>query len=391
MKSSKYYTNKSLLVVIFSLLIFGLFIIYNSTAYYAQSTFGNPFRFVYLQTAWILVGLVCFIFFSNFSYKRLKAISFTLFVVSICFLLFLGFIGLVLCRSPDDAGILFAPCINGASRWFYFNPEPFPQAPFIGVLGFQPSELAKIAVIMYLSIQLSKFEKRKNSGLDPFVVYLVTTVIFSFLLLLQPNMSTAVLVFMIGSVVYFVSSYPLWPIMISTPILGILGIILIFTSEYRRARLLTLFGITSGGGYEAGYHIKQVLIALGSGGLFGLGFGQSRQKYQYLPEVASDSIFAIIGEEFGFIGTSVVILAFGYLIYLGLSISKKAPDMLGRMLAVGITSWIGLQFFINIAAMTKLMPLTGMPIPLISYGGSSMVFTLMGLGILRNIQKQIRD
>jgi len=391
MKSGNVKANRSLLIVIFSLLVFGLFIIYNSTAYYAQSAFGNPFRFVFLQTAWILAGLVGFIFFSNFDYKKLKHISFVLFVISMGFLLFLGFIGLVLCRSPESAGILFTPCINGASRWFYFNPEPLPALPYFGVLGFQPSELAKLAIILYLSTQLSKFEKIKNPESDPFIVYMVTTVIFSFLLLLQPNMSTAVLVFMIGSVLYFVSGYPLLPILISTPILGVLGVILTFTTEYRRARLLTLLGVTSGSGYETGYHIKQVLIALGSGGLLGLGFGQSRQKYQYLPEVASDSIFAIIGEEFGFMGTSIIILVFGYLIYLGLSISKKAPDMLGRMLAAGITSWIGLQFFINIAAMTKLIPLTGMPIPLISYGGSSMIFTLIGLGVLRNIQKQVKD
>ncbi len=391
MKSGNVKESRSLLIVIFSLLVFGLFIIYNSTAYYAQSTFGNPFRFVFLQSAWILAGLVGFIFFSNFDYKRLKTISFVLFVISIGFLMFLGFIGLVLCRNPESVGILFAPCINGASRWFYFNPEPLPALPYFGVLGLQPSELAKLAIILYLSTQLSKFEKIKNPELDPFIVYLVTTIIFSFLLLLQPNMSTAVLVFMIGSVLYFVSDYPIWPIIISTPIIGALGIILTLTTEYRRARLLTLLGITSGSGYEAGYHIKQVLIALGSGGIFGLGFGQSRQKYQYLPEVASDSIFAIIGEEFGFMGTSIVILVFGYLIYLGLRISKKAPDMLGRMLATGITSWIGLQFFINIAAMTKLIPLTGMPIPLISYGGSSMIFTLTGLGVLRNIQKQVKD
>lgn len=391
MKSGNVKESRSLLIVIFSLLVFGLFIIYNSTAYYAQSTFGNPFRFVFLQSAWILAGLVGFIFFSNFDYKRLKTISFVLFVISIGFLMFLGFIGLVLCRNPESVGILFAPCINGASRWFYFNPEPLPALPYFGVLGLQPSELAKLAIILYLSTQLSKFEKIKNPEFDPFIVYLVTTIIFSFLLLLQPNMSTAVLVFMIGSVLYFVSDYPIWPIIISTPIIGALGIILTLTTEYRRARLLTLLGITSGSGYEAGYHIKQVLIALGSGGIFGLGFGQSRQKYQYLPEVASDSIFAIIGEEFGFMGTSIVILVFGYLIYLGLRISKKAPDMLGRMLATGITSWIGLQFFINIAAMTKLIPLTGMPIPLISYGGSSMIFTLTGLGVLRNIQKQVKD
>ena len=338
-----------------------------------------------------MVGLLGFAFFSNYDYRKLRFVSFVMFAVSIGLLIILGLIGLVLCRTPEDAGLIFAPCINGASRWLYLNPAPFPPIPYLGVLSFQPSELAKLAIILYLSTQLSKFEDKKYQKTDPFVVYLTTTLSFAFLLLLQPNMSTAVLVFLIGSVIYFVSSYPLLPFLISTPLIGLLGVILMLTSQYRRARLLTLLGLSADSGYEAGYHIKQILIALGSGGIFGLGFGQSRQKYQYLPEVASDSIFAIIGEEFGFIGASIIILVFAYLIYLGLDIAKKAPDSLGRMLATGITSWIGLQFFINIAAMTKLIPLTGMPIPLISYGGSSMLFTLMGLGILRSVQKAAKD
>ncbi|MFC1756290.1 FtsW/RodA/SpoVE family cell cycle protein [Patescibacteria group bacterium] len=389
MKNNKIFANKSFFILIFSLLVFGLFIIYNSTAYFSQSTFGNPFRFVILQLVWIGVGLVGFSIFSNLDYKKLKSISFLLFITSIVLLVILGFVGTFFCKSPDDTGTIFAPCLNGASRWFYINPKPLPELPFFGVIGLQPSELAKLTIILYLAAQLSKFENKKGKNLDPFVVYIVTSLLFAFLLLLQPNMSTAVLVFMIGSVIYWVSGYSSLPLLIATPIMGILGVLLMFTSDYRRARLLTLLGVTPEVDYEAGYHIKQIMIALGSGGFFGLGFGQSRQKYQYLPEVASDSIFAIIGEEFGFVGTTVVILAFGYLIYLGYNIAQKAPDKLGRMLAAGITSWIGLQFFINVAAMTKLIPLTGMPIPLISYGGSSMVFTLIGLGVLRNIQKQV--
>ncbi len=388
MRSSRFVTDKSLILVIVSLLVFGLVIIYNSTAYFSQSTFGNPFRFVFLQLVWVVIGMIGFIFFSNFDYRKLKKISFTFFVLSLFFLVVLGFVGVFLCRSPQDAGVIFAPCINGASRWFYFNPDPLPQIPLVGVLGFQPSEFAKLGVILYLSLQLAGFEKRKKAGRDPFMVYLVTSLLFSSLLILEPNMSTAILIFLIGTVIYFVSGYSLKPLLIASPIIGVLGFLLTISSEYRRERLLTLFGLGSGESLEAGYHIKQILIALGSGGLFGLGFGQSRQKFQYLPEVASDSIFAIIGEEFGFLGTVSVVIVFAYLIYLGLSIAGKAGDLAGRLLAVGITSWIALQFFINVAAMTKLIPLTGIPIPLISYGGSSVFFTLLALGILRNVQKQ---
>jgi cell division protein FtsW len=220
------------------------------------------------------------------------------------------------------------------------------------------------------------------------MVYLVVAGLVSFLVLMQPSMTAAALIFLIASLMYFSSGAPIIKQLITMPVLGILSIIFMLTSSYRRDRLLTLLGYNSGSDLSLGYHIKQVLIALGSGGLMGVGFGQSRQKFQYLPEVSSDSIFAIIGEEMGFIGTVFVIVLFSVLIYKGFSIAKKAPDLLGRLLAVGITSWIGLQFFINIAAMTKLIPLTGVPIPLISYGGSSLFFSLMGLGVLANVGRK---
>lgn len=381
-------SDKKLVIMIFVLLTFGLVVIYNATAYFSQSALQSAFRFVSLQLVWILIGLIGFFFFARYDYKKLGMLSFILFVCTSVILLVLGFVGVFVCTAETSTGIGFVPCINGASRWFYINPPPFPAVPFVGVVGFQPGELAKLVIILYLATQLSKFERNKASAHDPFIVYLVTSLFFALLLFFQPNMSTAVLVFLIGSVVYFASDFSIIPQLVSMPILGSLGFLVMLTSDYRRERFLTLIGINSGDSQAAGYHIKQILIALGSGGLFGVGFGQSRQKYQYLPEIASDSIFAIIGEEFGFIGTLSVLLAFGYLIFLGITIAKSAPDMLGRMLATGIISWIGIQFFINVAAMTKLIPLTGVPMPLISYGGSSMVISLVGLGILQNIQRQ---
>jgi cell division protein FtsW len=236
---------------------------------------------------------------------------------------------------------------------------------------------------LYLAVQLSKnIEKHK----DLFMVYIIVSALLSGLILLQPNMSTAIMVFALGTIVYFVSGAPLKPIIIMVPIMLILVGAVTMTSPYRRQRLMSLF---SGDSSENGtsYHVKQALVALGSGGVTGVGLGQSKQKYQYLPEVASDSIFAIIGEEFGFIGTSLLVFAYLYFIYRGFVVAKKSPDLLGKLLASGISSWFGIQFLINVAAMTKIIPLTGVPIPLISYGGSSMVFSLMGLGILANIDE----
>jgi cell division protein FtsW len=279
--------------------------------------------------------------------------------------------------------------VNGANRWLYINPPPLPQIPFVGVLGFQPGELAKLTIVLYLSFQLSLIMEKEISGKekeDPFKTYMKISVLLSGLIILQPNMSTAVMVFALGTVVYFVSGASLKPLFAVIPVALLAVFIFIVSSPYRMERLKVL--ISGSDESESSYHSKQALVALGSGGFWGVGFGQSKQKYQYLPEVASDSIFAIIGEEFGFVGTVTVIIAYSFLIYKGFKIAGRSNDLLGKLLASGISSWFGIQFLINIASMTKLIPLTGVPIPLISYGGSSMLFGMIGLGILGNIQKK---
>jgi cell division protein FtsW len=378
--------DKPLLLIIGIILIFGIVMIYDATVIYAQHTFGGPYRFVLLHIAWVFVGLLGFWFFYNYNYKKLDRIAYPLFVLTLVLLALLSFFGVLTSFGlfECNSSFGFVACINGVYRWFYVNPQPLAKIPFFGSVGFQPSELAKLSIILYLSIQLSK---NKNKGFNSFLVYIVTSLGVAFLILLQPSMSTAALIFFIGSLIYFSSGSSLLQLFITFPILGVLGTLSILASEYRRERLLTLLGFSEGIDLSSGYHIKQILIALGSGGFAGLGFGQSRQKYQYLPEVFADSIFAIIGEELGFLGTTLIVILFSFFMYKGYLVARSSSQLLGRLLAVGITSWIGLQFFINVAAMVELLPLTGMPIPLISYGGSSMVFTLMGLGILANISK----
>lgn len=376
LKKSK---DRSLLYIILAFLGFGLLMIANSTVITSKSLYGQPYKFVLLQLGWVLVGLVCFFAFLKFDYRNLSKVSYILFIIDVLFLVLLAVAGVFPCSNKMP----FAPCINGANRWFFLNPSPLPPIPFLGVLGFQPGELAKLTIVLYLAIQLSKnIEKKK----DLFMVYIIISGLLTGLVLLQPNMSTAMMIFALGTIVYFVSGAPLKPILIMVPIALVLVGVVIMISPYRRQRLVSLF---SGDSSESGtsYHAKQALVALGSGGIAGVGLGQSKQKYQYLPEVASDSIFAIIGEEFGFIGTSLLVFAYLYFIYRGFMVAKKAPDLLGKLLATGISSWFGIQFLINVAAMTKIIPLTGVPIPLISYGGSSMVFSLMGLGILANINE----
>ncbi len=371
--------TKNLLICIFLLMAFGLVMIYDATSIYSQNIYGNAHKFVFLQVGWIVLGSVFFYLFYNLDYRKLKVFAFFIFLSSLVFLILLALMGML----PCNANIPFSPCVNGANRWLFLNPSPLPKIPFLGVLGFQPAELAKLALILYLSFQLSLKAKKE----DAFWVYIIITGLFSGLVLLQPNMSTAVMLGAIGSIMYFVSGFPLKPLLILFPILLLTALLLMFSSSYRRDRVLTFMGGANNDELSEGYHTKQISISLGSGGFFGLGFGQSRQKYQYLPEVATDSLFAIIGEELGFVGTTFVICLFSYFLYLGFSVARGATDLLGKLLATGITSWIGLQFFVNGAAMAKIIPLTGVPMPLISYGGSSMIFSLMALGVLLNISR----
>ncbi|NMB91532.1 cell division protein FtsW [candidate division WWE3 bacterium] len=371
--------DNSFIFTILAFLGFGLFMIADSTVITSNTLYGEPYRFVLLQLGWIILGLVCFFVFYNFDYKKLSRTSYFLFLFNVIALIILAIVGLF----PCSINLPFSPCVNGANRWLYLNPPPLPAIPFLGVIGFQPGELAKLTIILYLSVQLSKNIKE---GGELFWVYMVTASLLAGLILLEPNMSTAVMVFALGTIVYFVSGAPIKPVIITVPIIIALSVMVILVSPYRRSRLMAMF--SGSDDQTSSYHVKQALMALGSGGVMGVGFGQSKQKYQYLPEVASDSIFAIIGEEFGFVGTILVTIAYLYLVYKGFEIAKNAPDLLGKLIASGISSWLGIQFFINVAAMTKIIPLTGVPIPLISYGGSSMIFSLMGLGILANISKE---
>ena len=385
--------QRSFLFNILALIVIGIVMIYNSTVIYAQGTFGEAYKFIILHIGWLLIGSISFIIVYKIDYHKLPNYLYPLLFFTIGPLSLLAVIGLLrqtnlIACTPDS--FLF-PCINGASRWIYLNFPFLTKLPFINSLSFQPAELAKLVLIIYLAYMLSKFSKsaRFETSYEPLKITLIATGIVSFLIFLQPNLSTASLVFLIGLSVYFASGFPLKPFLYIVPGTFLAGLLFILLSDYRRARLLTLFNSSTDASLGAGYHIQQIQIALGSGGFWGLGIGQSRQKFQYLPEVAADSIFAIIGEELGFIGTTAVVVLFLTLIYKGYTIAKLAPDLLGSLLAVGITTWIGFQFFVNVAAMTQILPLTGVPLPLISYGGSSTIFTLMGLGILMNISKHV--
>ena len=341
-------------LTIILLTLFGLLMVFNASIVEGYQEFNDKFHFVRLQSIWAVVGLLGMAVASLIPFSVYKKLSQPIFILALLLL-----IGVLIPGVGFEA--------QGARRWIN-----------LGFTNFQPSELTKLAIIIYFSSWLSKHQR-----FAPFIF--ITSVVLG-LIMLQPDLGTAIIIGSIAFVLYFIAGGSLKHIIFGGLGGALLATLLIVSSPYRLNRLKTFIDPTSDP-LGTSYHIRQVLIALGSGGLTGQGIGKSRQKYQYLPEASTDSIFAIIAEETGFIGSFLVIVVIYFLINQGYKIASRAPDMFSKLLATGIVSWIGFQALINLAAMVALVPLTGVPLPLISYGGSSLITILFALGIVINISK----
>jgi len=265
---------------------------------------------------------------------------------------------------------------GGASRWVK-----------LAFFSFQPVEFFKIGAVIFMAAWLTKNKKNLSKPIEGLLPFLIIIFVIAFLaVLIQKDMGSAMVIISTMLVMYFVSGVQWWSAAIATLVLGGGAGLLAILAPYRIARLTTFFNHSEDAS-GAGYHINQALIAIGSGGIFGRGLGKSLQAYGYLPEATNDSIFAIIGEEFGLVGTTLLITAFALLFWRGVRIARTAPDNFGRLLASGIIFWITFQALINISAMLNLIPLTGITLPFISYGGTSILALLTAVGILQNISK----
>ena len=357
LKKQKKERDYLLILAVIFLSLFGLLMIFEASTVSAYQEFGDKYYFVKEQSKWLGIGIIALLVFSFLDYHRLYNLAVPLLFSTICLL-----------------GAVFIPGIGikvkGASRWLNLR-----------IFSFQPAELAKLILTVYLSAWFSSKEKSR------LIAFLFLLSIILGLVVLEPDLGTTVIIAATAMILYFVSENPISHFFLLIPLgfFSFLGLALI--SPYRFKRLVTFFD-PSTDPQGASYHIRQILLALGSGGLTGIGVGKSRQKYLFLPEATTDSIFAIIGEEFGFFGAFILILLFLFIIYRGFSIAKRAPDRFGRFLAVGITAGFAIQVIINLSAMVVLLPLTGAPLPLLSYGGSSLLITFVGMGILFNISRQ---
>ncbi len=355
-KSSRF---RSLFFFPIILSIVGLFFVFEASSVKALSDYGDSFHLFKLQFVWICFGIAAMIFFSYFDYHKLYYFAFPLMMTTILLLIVVLIPGI-----GSKAG--------GARRWLD-----------LGVINFQPTEIAKFSVIIYLSSWFLYKERKR------FFSFIALLGLLVFLIILQPDMGTAIIVFTISIIIYFLAGIQLSYLIVLIPLafIGFIGLVKI--SPYRFRRLLAFLN-PSLDPQGIGYHINQILISLSNGGLLGQGFGASRQKYFFLPEAHTDSIFAIIIEEFGFIGGLILILAFFALVYRIYLVAVHAPDKFGKFLSGGILAYFSLQIIINLAGIVNLLPLTGVPLPFISYGGSNLLVSFALMGILLNISRKTK-
>ncbi|HEX8974487.1 MAG TPA: putative lipid II flippase FtsW [Patescibacteria group bacterium] len=353
--------------VVATLLVFGLVMISSAGVVYAQTHFGDPYYFLKHQLFFgVLPGLLVMYIFQKIDYRFWKKLAVPIFFLAVIFLI-----------------LVFVPGVGsrvyGASRWLQLGP-----------FSFQPSEMAKLAIIIYLAAWLeSRGSHRVKDVFEGLLPFLGIMGLIGFLIMKQPDTGTLGVIIILSFAIYFVSGARIKHLASMGVVGAILFWILVKVEPYRFNRILAFLDPSSDP-QGIGYQINQALIAVGSGGLLGVGLGHSRQKFNYLPEPVGDSIFAVIGEELGLIGAGALVVLFVVLAMRGLKIAKNAPDMFGRLVATGVTMWIIFQAFINISSNIALVPLTGIPLPFVSYGGTSIVFLMAAVGILLNISKHSR-
>lgn len=371
-KQRKHAPDFVLLVVIMILLALGVVMVYSASEFVSRNNTktdadpeGYNYFFARRQVAWVLLGLLTLLIAMRINYWHLAKLAKVGFIVSVALL--------ILVLIPHIGVVR-----NGSQRW-------------IGIGGqvIQPSEIAKITLALFLAKLLADKGKEIESfrrGLLPPLIY---TALVCGLVIKEPDLGTAIAIFAVAAVLIFVAGAR-WKHIVTLGVVAMVAIVvLIFAADYRMDRLSFRNPWADPSG--TGFQLIQSFYALGPGGLFGRGLAQSLQKQFYLPEPHTDFIFAVIGEELGFLGTTSIVLLFGVFIWRGFRIAMSAPDPFATLLAAGLTTMVGLQAIINIAVVTGSIPTTGIPLPLISYGGSSLLFTMGSIGVLLNISKYARE
>ena len=354
-------SDKVLFLATVLLVCASVVMVYSASAALAMNRFNQPYFFLVKQAMWVALGLAAMSIAMRFDYRNYREPSFIW--VS------LGLVALSL------IAVLFSPPINGSRRWFG-----------IGGFGVQPSELAKLGAVFFIAGHLERRMHRIDEipyGLAP--IGLVVGGMVG-LILLEPDLGTAITLLLIAIAMVFTAGLS-YRYIVGAMVCGIpVAYFILMSAAYRRRRLMAFWDPWSDP-LGDGFQLIQSLIAVGSGGLVGRGFMSGVQKLFYLPEPHTDFIYAVIGEEFGLMGTTIVMMCFMVIAWRGLKIAMEAPDRFGAFLAVGLTTMIAVQAFLNISVVLGLVPTKGLPLPFVSAGGSSLIISLIGMGILLNVSQ----
>ncbi len=357
--------NIILLISVVIISLFGVLMIYSSSYIWAEYKFNDPYKFLKSQLIFLILGYIIMFIVSKINYQKYQKYSNIIF--GICFIL------LVLVLIPGIGTVR-----NGSRSWFG-----------IGGFGIQPSEFTKLGLIIFTSKYLKNNNKELRDIKKGVLPILIVLMLVFGLIMLQPDFGTGVVIVISIVALLFVSGVKM-NFFIKIGLLGLVGVVvLIIIAPYRMERIVSFLNPWSDP-LGSGFQIIQSMYAIGPGGLLGLGFGNSIQKHFYLPEPQTDFIFSIISEEFGFMGILIVSSLFITIIYQGIKISMKCEDAFGKYLAFGITFSLAFQTLLNLMVVVGLIPVTGVTLPFLSYGGSSLLITLLSMGILLNISKSTR-
>jgi cell division protein FtsW len=355
--------DRALVLAVGALTAFGLVMVFSASEAQGWLWFHNAAYYFERQLLWLALGVVLLWAAAHVDYHRLRPLAGPLAGVTVVLM--------VIVLLPH-----FGVEVNGARRWLRLGP-----------MQMQPAELAKVASIIFMALWLERHRERIGSLEDGVVPFLSLLGFVTLLVILERDLGTTLIVAGILLSQFLVAGGRKRHVLLLLLIVGLCLYVFIRMEPYRLHRILAFVDPWSDP-LNTGFQAIQSVVALGSGGVTGLGLGHSIQKYQWLPFAHTDFIFAIVGEETGLIGTTIVLTLFGLFTYRGYRVALKAPDAFGSLLACGVTTWIAFQALINIAAVTVTLPTTGIPLPFISYGGSSLAITLLAVGILMNVSTQ---
>ncbi|MDD5015791.1 MAG: putative lipid II flippase FtsW [Atribacterota bacterium] len=354
-----------LFIIVIVLMAIGICMVFSSSYIMAYKWYGDSYYFLKKQLIGVIIALIAFFFAIYTDYHYYKKFTLPILILSIALLSMVYIPGIGI-----SAG--------GSTRWIKIG---------FGSFHPQPSEIAKFALILYMAESLTRKQvKDIKTFIRGVLPPLIIMFIMFFLILNEPDFSTSLIILGISFIMLFIGGTRVIQLYALVVAAIPLGILILSREEYRRVRLLSFLDPWKDP-LDSGFHIIQSLLALGSGGIFGIGLAESKQKYFYLPDQHTDFIFSIIGEELGFIGTVIIIFIFIILLWRGFKIALDASDQFGTLLAAGITSMIVFQSIINIGVVTKMIPTTGITLPFISYGGSSLIVNMFCAGILLNISR----